>query len=157
VARPENPSSIYLDSNPLIIGALKREGYEPIAEILRLADAGAVSLYISSFSYVEVRGFGVKEPYDRDVDQLLLGLLDSSRLQRVDVPRAVAVRARRYAHQYTLGNFDAVHLASAVVAGAEVLMTWDKGFSKRRGYAVDGVWIDEPYVPGPPMLDFPVP
>ena len=44
-------------------------------------------------------------------------------------------------------NPDAIHLASAAIGGADVLMTWDlKKFP--HGQEVDGVWVDEPYIPG---------
>jgi predicted nucleic acid-binding protein len=97
--RPDSPSSVYLDSCALIYAVTKHAGHEPVAEVLRLAQHGKLTVVISTLSYVE------------------------------------------------LGNYDAIHLASAVAAGADVLMTADKGFP--RGRQVEGVWVDEPYEPGP--------
>ncbi|MEU4715517.1 type II toxin-antitoxin system VapC family toxin [Micromonospora purpureochromogenes] len=141
--RPENPSSVYLDSNTLIYAMTKRPGYEPVAEVLRLAEAKKLEVIISDLSYVEVRGWPNKDPYPPGLDQACLAALDSPRLLRVEFSRGIALRARRYAYSYSLGNYDAVHLASAVEAGADVLMTWDKDLKRVR--LVDGVWVHEPY------------
>jgi predicted nucleic acid-binding protein len=70
---------------------------------------------------------------------------------QIDFHRGVALRARQYAQQHGLKNYDAIHLASAVDASADVLMTTDKGFPI--GQSVDGVWVDQPYAPG----DEPIP
>ena len=62
----------------------------------------------------------------------------------------MAIRARQYAQLHRLRNYDAIHLASAVEARADVLMTWDRDFP--HGQTIDGVWIDVPYEPGEPSL-----
>ncbi|WP_433263298.1 type II toxin-antitoxin system VapC family toxin [Micromonospora vinacea] len=64
--------------------------------------------------------------------------------------RWVALHARRLAHQYRLKNFDAIHVASAVEADANVFMSADKDFPQ--GQLIEGVWVDEPYEPGDPPL-----
>ncbi|MET8359349.1 type II toxin-antitoxin system VapC family toxin [Micromonospora sp. NPDC005171] len=150
MARPDYPSSIYLDSNTLIRALLNKSGAEPIAELLRLAQAGKIRIVISTLSYVEVRGWGKTDPYPSDLDDRCLALLDSPAIERVEFFREVAVRARRYAYTYRLSNYDAVHLASAVVASVDVLMTGDTDFP--HGRSIDGVWVDEPYAPGDPTL-----
>jgi predicted nucleic acid-binding protein len=118
--------------------------------VLSLAQRGRVELFVSALSYVEVRGQGRADPYDADLDQRVLALLDSPRLIQIDFHRALAIRARGYTRAYRLKNYDAVHLASAVEVGAEVLMSYDGDFPKRT--TVDGVWIDDPYEPGDPAL-----
>lgn len=152
MARPDNPANVYLDANSLIIGAMKRPGYEPVEDLLRLAEAGRVTLSTSTFSYVEVRGQANNDPYDEELDRKLIALLDSRRIEKVEFGRAVGILARRVAREHHLKNFDAVHLASAIMAEADVLMTWDKGFNKNRGHRVDGVWLDVPYFLGPDRL-----
>src|SRR5690349_21325333 len=101
-------------------------------------------------AYIEVRGWGLKDPYPEELDKEGVRLLDSPHLVRVELTRRVAVRARRLAVTYGLKNYDALHLASAVEYPAEVLMTWDDDFKGPR--LVEGVWIDEPYEPGPLKL-----
>jgi predicted nucleic acid-binding protein len=78
-------------------------------------------------------------------------LLRSPFLPKVDIHDGVLLRARRYAQSHRLHNYDAVHMACAVEASVGVLMTSDKDFP--RGQHIDGVWVDEPYIPG----DEPIP
>ncbi len=148
--RPDSPASVYLDANALIYAVTKRPGYEPVAEILRLAQAGKIKALISTLAYVEVRGWSRADPYPHELDEEGIRLLDSPHLLRVEFTRRVAIRARGYAHHYGLRNPDAMHLASAAEYPAEVFMTWDTGFP--HGTVVDDVWIDEPYEPGAPRL-----
>ncbi len=54
MVRPDSPASVYLDANALIYAVTKRPGYEPVAEILRLAQAGKIKALISTLAYVEV-------------------------------------------------------------------------------------------------------
>lgn len=151
--RPSEPTSVYLDSNTLIYAITKRPGHEPIAEVLRLAEARKLTVLISNLTYVEARGWARKDPYPQDLDEECVRLLDSPHLTRVELTRRVAIRARRYAWSRKLNNYDAVHLASAVEYPADVFMTADTDFPI--GTTVDGVWIDRPYEPGDPPLPFP--
>ncbi|MBN1172480.1 MAG: type II toxin-antitoxin system VapC family toxin [Micromonosporaceae bacterium] len=146
MGRPDNPTSVYLDSNALILAVTARPGHEPVAEILRLADTGQLTVAISTLSLVEVRGWGRTDPYPPDLDHRCVAQLDHPRLLMVEFHRDVALRARRYAHHYRLKNPDAIHLASAVEAEVDVLMTYDADFPHAQ--SVEGVWIDDPYFPG---------
>ncbi|MCM4077457.1 type II toxin-antitoxin system VapC family toxin [Paractinoplanes hotanensis] len=148
--RPSDPDSVYLESNALIYAVTKRPGYEPIAEVLRLAEERKLEVVISMLTYVEVRGWGLQDPYPVELDQEGVKLLDSPHLVRVELTRRVAIRAREIAVKYSLKNYDAIHLACASEYPAEVMMTWDKGFKGPR--RVEGVWIDEPYELGGPRL-----
>lgn len=146
--RPSRPNSVYFDSNALIYAITKKPGYEPVAECLRLAEAGRLRVVVSMLAYVEVRGWGLRDPYPQDLDEEGVRLLDSPHLVRVELSRRVAVRARHMAVKYNLKNYDAMHLASAVEYPADVMMTWDLDFKGPR--QIEGVWIDQPYEPGRP-------
>lgn len=144
--RPDNPTSVYLDSNCLIYAITDGKGSETIKELLLRATTGKLSVVISMISYVEARGYGNSDPYPPELDKQAIDILDHPNLTRVELSRRVALTARRLAHTYPLKNWDAIHLASAIEGGAEVFMTEDSDF--RRGESVNGVWIDEPYIPG---------
>jgi predicted nucleic acid-binding protein len=148
--RPKSPASVYLESNTLIRTITKKPGYEPVAEVLRLADSGKLTVLISMLTYVEVRGWGKKDPYPEALDKEGIRLLDSPSLVRIELSRRVAVRARECAWRYALNNYDALHLASALEYPADVLMTWDTDFKFPR--SIEGVWVDEPYEFGDPTL-----
>nr|MDT0661657.1 PIN domain-containing protein [Micromonospora sp. DSM 115978] len=114
-----------------------------MAEILGLADAGKLTVAISMLAYIEVRGWGKRDPYSEALDKEGVRLLDSPSLVRVELSRRVAVRARECAWKYSLNNYDALHLASALEYPVDVLMTWDTDFGFPR--QIEGVWVDEPY------------
>ena len=48
------------------------------------------------------------------------------------------MKARELALRHGMRNYDAIHLAHAITAGADVLMTVDQGFPLDS--AVEGVW-----------------
>ncbi|HET8684400.1 MAG TPA: type II toxin-antitoxin system VapC family toxin [Micromonosporaceae bacterium] len=148
--RPRDPESVYLDSNTLISVIKAEPGHQLLTEVLRLADVGTLSIYISALSLVEVRGWRRTEPYPPERDRRVLEMLDHPRFILVEFSRVVALRARRYTSEYGMKNYDAIHLASAAQVPVDVLMTGDKGF--RRGQRIDGVWVDEPYEPGEERL-----
>lgn len=148
--RPENPSSVYLDTNALVYAITNKPKGKPVDEILRLAEAGKLTVYISTLSYVEVRGFSNSDPYPPEQDQKCIALLDRAHLVKVEFARRTALRARHFAYQYRLKNFDAVHLASAKEADAEVFMSADADFGK--GRFIEGIWIDDVYELGGPNL-----
>lgn len=150
MARPDCPSSVYLDSDTLIYAVNEKDGCEPVLAVLRLAEARKLEVVISDLSYVEVRGWGKNDPYPPELDRRCRDALDSTNLVRVEFSRRIALRAREYAYMHHLGNYDAIHLASAAEAGVNVMMTWDKGLLRAR--CVDGIWIEEPYEIGEPTL-----
>jgi hypothetical protein len=81
---------VYLESNTLIRVVTKKPGYEPVAELLRLADAGKLTVLISMLTYVEVRGWGKKDPYPEATMRLL---------SRIRVAPVTKESARRSAGQ----------------------------------------------------------
>jgi len=91
-----------------------------------------------------------KDPVDEDVERRIIEILDNPRHTLVEFPRSVALKARELALRHGMKNYDAIHLAHAVMAGADVLMTEDKGFPLDT--EVEGVWIGEPYFWGTPTL-----
>jgi predicted nucleic acid-binding protein len=150
VARPENPSLIYLDSNTIISVIKAEAGHEPVAEILRLADAGRLTIAISMVSFVEVRGTSRSEPYSPEKDRQAIEALSGPHVLTVELHRHVALLARKLGMERGLKTYDAIHLASAIEAEADVLMTNDTKFPV--GTFVQGVWVDKPYAPGDPLL-----
>lgn len=144
MARPGNFSSIYLDSSALLSAIQAEAGHEPIAEVLRLASQGRLTVYASAVILVEVRAQR-RGHADASSDEHALRILDSARLIDVELSRGVAMRAREYVGSHGLRPLDAIHLASAVAAETEVFWSWDGDFGKLAGSAVDGVWVDQPY------------
>lgn len=150
MARPNNPGTIYLDSNVLIGVIQNGQTNSPGAEVLRLAQSRSIEVYISTLSYVEVLGKTRTAPYDPVMEQRVLDALDHPLIVRVEFDRAVALMARRCCHDLRLRPMDAIHLASAVQAGVDAFMTEDDDYPL--GTDFQGVWIDRPFVPGGDLL-----
>jgi predicted nucleic acid-binding protein len=149
VARPDSPGVIYLDSNTLcrfIIG----KDVETVGRVIEAVDAGEAELIISPLLLVECRGQPRSGPVDEELERRLLGILDNPRHTPVEFTRAVALKARDLALRHRMKNYDAIRLAHAIMAEAEVLMTTDNGFPLET--EVDGVWVGKPYYWGPATL-----
>lgn len=73
-------------------------------------------------------------------------------IQWVDVDLVVAREARRLSRVHRLRGADAIHLASAIRATCDVLMTWNKK-DFPIGQTVDGVEIRDPFLFGQATFD----
>ncbi|MBV9142669.1 MAG: type II toxin-antitoxin system VapC family toxin [Pseudonocardiales bacterium] len=140
---------IYLDSNTLcrfIIG----KDVETVGRVIEAVDAGEAELIVSPLLLVECRGQPRSGSVDKELERRLLGILDNPRHTPVEFTRAVALKARDLALHHGIKNYDAIHLAHAIMAEADVLMTTDKGFPLET--EVDGMWVGKPYYWGPATL-----
>ncbi|MCM0619442.1 type II toxin-antitoxin system VapC family toxin [Nocardioides bruguierae] len=146
--RPESPTRVYLDACCLI-SLVKDEPSAAIVErVLESATTGGVTLIASTMLLVEARGRGRKQcSFDPLLEEKLLAELSSPHWTYVELDRLTALKSRELALEWNFSNADAVHLASAIVGEAEVLMTLNtKDFPV--GVEIEGVYISKPYVPG---------
>jgi len=75
-------------------------------------------------------------------------------IKLVTLDRNVAELARQVARQHGFRPPDAVHMASAIIAGADELLTWDeKDFSIN--HTIEGVAIKLPYWFGQTKMPMP--
>lgn len=91
-----------------------------------------------------------------DVDQRVSAFFEYGFIQWVDVDLVIAREARRLSRAYRLRGADAIHLASAIRASCDVLMTWNKN-DFPVGQHVDGVDIREPFLFGQGNLEDEIP
>jgi predicted nucleic acid-binding protein len=70
----------------------------------------------------------------------------------VELDVSLALEARRLARAHNLKPADAVHLASAIRGGADVLFRWDDRFITGGGN-IEGIDVSEPYWTGQLKLD----
>lgn len=73
----------------------------------------------------------------------ILQLLESAEVELIDVTAVVARKAADLRRQYGLKTWDAVHLATAIAARADVLMMRDDKFPADT--VVDGVYVTKPF------------
>lgn len=155
MGRPSEFESIYLDACALLAVIQNEPGSDPIKDVLTRASApaakGRLEIFASTIILVEVRGQR-RGAIDPQIEQRVLNVLNGPAFVYVETTRKIALRARAYAGTHNLNPMDAIHLASAVEAGAEVMWSLDKGFSSFWGTEVDGVWVDQPYAIGPPRI-----
>lgn len=150
MARPEQPKVLYLDSSAFIAAIKAESGSEPIQQLLEEVDRGRLTLIAATASLVEVRGGGRSHSVDPLTDKRIRGILEGPSVVLVELDRIVAAKARDLTVAHHLRTWDAVHLASAIVGGAEVLMTIDNDFPLDT--MVEGVWVCKPYHLGDPNL-----
>ena len=146
---------VYLDAD-IYLALIKGETGR--VEIARsLLDGGQekrFTIVASTLIYAEVCGHGeVRVAQDAvDVDQKVSAFFEHGFIQWVEVDLVVAREARRLSREHRLRGADAIHLASAVRASCQVLMTWNKN-DFPIGRMVDGVEVREPFLFGQGRLD----
>lgn len=115
----DRPESVYLDSNCFIDWAQGTESSREAESMLRAAKAGHVRLYTSTVTFAEARGTTAS------VHRLRIrNLLQEPYITLVEVTRRVGLLANDItAEKPKIKGLDAIHLACAVFAGAEVYVT----------------------------------
>lgn len=149
-----DPGRIYLDA-VVYLALIKGEaGRLPIARsLLRGGEQKRFEVVASTLIYAEVCGHGdVRSAPDAEaVDAKVSAFFELGFIQWVEVDLVLARQARRLSRELGLRGADAVHMASAIRASCDVLMTWDTGFPL--GKTVDAVKVREPFVFGQLTLD----
>jgi predicted nucleic acid-binding protein len=153
VGRPDEIRRALLDASALI-GVVKGEAYwAPLRSLLDAIDRGEVTLVESTAILVEVRpahsGDTGVHALARDT---VRSLLESPETELVDVNRMVARKAGELADKHGLATWDAVHLATAILAKTNVMVARDPKLSE--GY-YEGVYVTGPFDLDDDKLSFP--
>lgn len=134
--------------------------------VLKEATSGRARIVLSNFVLAEVRPKkGFKKGYKSAVTQLLE--TDVPYVDWVGVTRSIARRAAELGHKHDLSPADAVHIATAVQAGADVFFTFDgkrkEGRRKQHPLSLSGkikrldgkstLLIDTPRIRKGPLFD----
>jgi predicted nucleic acid-binding protein len=128
---------------------------ELATQILEDAQAGRYQLFASTFIKVEViRDKGQPAPLGTSQTGKIDDLFKRSYFVWVDLDLLVAEKARDLARMHGFRPADAVHLATAIRAGCDELLVWDKNF--RKG-VFEGVTVAEPHWEGQGKLDLAAP
>lgn len=142
MARNNTPKSVYLDACCYINWAT---GKAPAVETwFEAARAGKLLLCASTLLLAEARG-GSRDIPNPAAEARIRAVLTEPSTVLVDVSRRVGLLARDIiVDTPRVKGWDAVHMASAVAARAEVFLT-DNTRDFRPGQVVRGVWCDEPF------------
>lgn len=131
----------YLDSS-VFIAWLKGEivdgiDRKRIAEhILRAAERGVYRLCISALTIAEVhKKRGSKRLTEHEQIEILR-FFEHDYLDVVSVDRLIGEQAHLFCREYALSPADAIHLACALRAQCDVLLSWDDGLNAVRHPAI---------------------
>jgi predicted nucleic acid-binding protein len=136
----------YLDTS-VYIAVLKAEsGRVDIARnILEDARKGVLSIVASTFVAAEViRVKGAGEAISEDDESIIDAWVFHEFVTWVELDLTLALEARKLARDHGLKPADAVHLASAIRGGADILMRWNGRFRVEDG-ELGGMRVCEPH------------
>lgn len=139
--RPNQISSALLDASALI-GVIKGDPeFKCLRSLLAAVDREDVTLVESTAILAEVVP---EHPTDvsRDAREKVRALLESEATQLVDVSTSVARKAGGLRVKHGLKTWDAVHLATAILAGVDVVIVRDHKFPKG---VYEGVYVTGPF------------
>ena len=150
----------YLDSN-VWLGWIKGETVRGIdrAEIadhiLSMAEPPRrlFRIYTSTLTLAEVYKLrrGPRLPNDSQTERAVarfLGYCEHEFVEVIDVDRVIALHAHRLSVDYGIYPNDAIHLASALRAGCDVLLAWDDRFINVTSQGINDIRIEEPRLIG---------
>ena len=152
--KPFLDTSVFLAA---INGELQAAGSSTRGEvataILRAAEHGEIKIIASTLVAAElIYKKGSKVPLDVPEPAIDDAINNQKRpVLWVDVDYTLTTEARQIARRHGLSANDAIHLAAAIRAKADVLLRWDRGFNAVT--AIDGIEILDPYWYGDQQLD----
>lgn len=143
MARPDKVESTLLDASSLL-GVVQGEAeFECLKSLLAAVDRGEVKLIESTAILTEVlpRHAGDTEAHARAREGIRT-LLESPETHLIDVSTVVARKAGDLRAKHSLKTWDAIHLATAIVAGVDVLIVRDGKFPMGN---YEGVYVSRPF------------
>lgn len=146
---------VYLDADVYLALIKGEEGRLRAARgLLRGGEGKRFAVIASTLIYAEVCGHGeVHAAQDAAaVDAKVSAFFESGFISWVEVDLVLARDARRLSRVWRLRGADAIHLASAIRASCDVLMTWNKN-DFPIGQTIEGVDVREPFLFGQGSLD----
>lgn len=138
---PDPVRSALLDASALIGVIQGEEAFAPLKSLLAAVDRGEVTLFESTAILAEVL-----PSHPRDVDpsvrETVRALLEAPETRLVDVSTVVAKKAADLRVVHGLQTWDAVHLATAILARVDVLVVRDHKFPEGD---YEGVYVTGPF------------
>jgi len=142
VGRPNQIRRALLDASALI-GVIEGEpDFVCLKSLLAAIDRGEVTLVESTAILAEVVPQYVTSNRSQLARTAVRALLESPTTQLVDVSTAVARKAGELRVAHGLKTWDAVHLATAVLADVDVLIVRDHKFPEGH---YEGVYVTGPF------------
>jgi predicted nucleic acid-binding protein len=122
---------IAVDTSPFIYFIEQYPGYvERVRPFFRAVDNGEISVNTSSITLTEVLVVPLRKDDVSMFEQYTQILLRSRNISTVEVSNEIAAEAARIRSRYKFKTPDALHLATAVVGGADAFLTNDARISR---------------------------
>lgn len=143
MARPSKIETASLDASALI-GVIKgEEEFACLKSLLAAVDRGEIVLVESTAMLTEVLPkHGRDTPAGRLARQSARELLESPDTRLVDVSPVLARKAGDLRAKHGMTTWDAIHLATAILANVDVLVVRDHKFPKG---PYEGVYVSGPF------------
>ncbi len=113
--------------------------------LVALAERGAFPIVTSALTLAEVHKLRAGPVTSDELDESLLAFFEHDYILLVDADRLIGEEANRLCRKFGINPMDAVHLASALRAGCDVLLAWDNRFVK---VTDPPIRIEEPQIIG---------
>lgn len=140
-----------------------RKRVERIKELLALHEQKKIEIVISTMAIVEFRPYQEGVLHDPEAARIVDELFNSTDIDPYALTPGIAAMAREIGEKHPkLTPTDAIHIATAITAKADVLFTFDGGGKRRRQKQMitnsgkignPPLKISEPYVDLGPMFD----
>lgn len=143
MGRPDKVESALLDASSLLGVVQGETEFECLKSLLAAVDRGAVKLVESTAILTEVLPRHARDtPSHTRAREGIRTLLESPDTQLVDVSTVIARKAGDLRTKHGLKTWDAIHLATAILAGVDVLIVRDGKFPMG---TFEGVYISRPF------------
>lgn len=143
MARPSRIESALLDASSLLGVVQGEEEFACLKSLLAAVDRGEIRLVESTAILTEVLPLHTRDTeVHKRARESVRALLESPETQLVDVNTIVARKAGLLRAEHGLKTWDAIHLATAIIAEVDVLIVrdwkWPDG-------SYEGVYISRPF------------
>lgn len=118
--------------------------------ILSAAERGDFSIYTSALTLAEVHKLRTGRTLPNGDSDKIIEYLERSHVKLIDVDRRIGEEANRLCRTHGIKPNDAIHLASALRAGCDVLLAWDKRFT---AVQTEQIRLEEPMIGQLTLLD----
>ena len=127
----EQYTNPYLDSS-VFIGWIREEVIDCldrkriVDHILTRAENGDFLIHISALTLAEVHKKRGRERITEQEDEEILDFFRREFIVLIEIDRKIGEQANGFCRKYGLSPADAIHLACALDAGCDVLLSWDE-------------------------------
>jgi len=141
------------------------ERVRTIKELLNLHEQQRIEIVVSTMAIVEFRPYQAGMSIDAAAAKAVDDLFNSTDILLYSLTPDIALMAREIGEKHpSINPTDSIHIATAIVAKADVLFTFDGGGKKRRPrhmiantgrIGTPPLKISEPFVDFGPLIDGP--